>query len=29
MHSLFALLKKVKEFEWDKDCDKAFKEVKK
>jgi hypothetical protein len=29
MHSLFALLKKVKEFEWDKDCNKAFKEVKK
>jgi transposase InsO family protein len=29
MHSLFALLKKAKEFEWDENCDKAFNEVKK
>jgi hypothetical protein len=28
MHSLFALLKKEKEFGWDEGCDKAFKEVK-
>jgi hypothetical protein len=28
MHSLFALLKKEKEFGWDKGCNKAFKEVK-
>jgi hypothetical protein len=28
MHSLFALLKKEKEFGWDEECDKAFKEVK-
>jgi hypothetical protein len=28
MHSLFALLKKEKEFRWDEGYDKAFKEVK-
>jgi hypothetical protein len=28
MHSLFALLKKEKEFGWDEGCDKVFKEVK-
>jgi hypothetical protein len=28
MHSLFALLKKEKEFRWDEGCNKAFKEVK-
>ena len=28
MHSLFALLKKEKEFGWDEGCDKAFKEIK-
>jgi hypothetical protein len=29
MHALFELLKKSKEFKWDKDCDKAFIKVKK
>jgi hypothetical protein len=29
MHALFKLLKKLKEFKWDKDCDKAFIKVKK
>jgi hypothetical protein len=29
MHALFKLLKKSKEFKWDKDCDKAFIKVKK
>jgi hypothetical protein len=28
MHLLFTLLKKEKEFGWDKGCNKAFKEVK-
>jgi hypothetical protein len=29
MHTLFELLKKLKEFKWDEDYDKAFIEVKK
>jgi hypothetical protein len=28
MHSLFVLLKKAKEFEWDKSCEDAFHEIK-
>jgi hypothetical protein len=28
MHSLFALLKKEKEFRWDEGCNKVFREVK-
>jgi hypothetical protein len=29
MHALFELLKKLKKFKWDEDCDKAFVKVKK
>jgi hypothetical protein len=29
MHALFELLKKLKKFKWDEDCDKAFIKVKK